>query len=89
MVGFSDEDLAKHTEFFKPHVIPNPKSYFMYDSSHEPDDWFEPVQIWEVLCADLSLSPVHKAAIGMVSFFVEFLDSKKIVKIYFVDTGGS
>lgn len=68
--GFSDEDLLNHTEFFKPHVIQNPKSYYMYDSSHEPDDWFEPVQIWEVLCADLSLSPVHKAAIGIVCFIV-------------------
>lgn len=65
--GFSDEDLATHTEFLKPHVIKTAKSYFAYDSSHEPDDWFEPVQVWEVLCADLSLSPVHQAAKGIVS----------------------
>lgn len=42
------------------------KSYYRYDSSHEPDEWFEPVQIWEVKCADLSLSPAHKAALGLV-----------------------
>lgn len=70
--GFSDEDLQTHTEFFKQHVIPNVKSYYSYDPSNEPDDWFEPVQIWEVLCADLSLSPVHKAAIGIVSFYFTF-----------------
>ncbi|XP_037920946.1 DNA ligase 1 isoform X3 [Hermetia illucens] len=64
--GFSDDDLAKHTEFFKPHILPGPKSYFRYDSANEPDEWFEPVQVWEVKCADLSLSPVHKAAIGIV-----------------------
>lgn len=65
--GFSDEDLANHTEFLKPHVIKTAKSYYAYDSSHEPDAWFEPAQVWEVLCADLSLSPVHQAAKGIVS----------------------
>lgn len=65
--GFSDDDLQKHTEFFKDHVISSAKSYYRYDSSHEPDEWFDVVQVWEVLCADLSLSPVHQAAKGIVS----------------------
>ncbi|CAG9861867.1 unnamed protein product [Phyllotreta striolata] len=64
--GFSDEYLAIHSEFFKSHVIPQPKAYYRFDSSLEPDHWFEAVQVWEIKCADLSLSPVHKAAIGMV-----------------------
>lgn len=64
--GFTDEDLTTHTEFLKPHVIPEPKSYYRYDSSHEPDEWFEAVQVWEVKCADLSLSPVHRAATGII-----------------------
>ncbi|KAL1517085.1 hypothetical protein ABEB36_000894 [Hypothenemus hampei] len=64
--GFSDEDLQQHAEFFKEHVIDQPKSYYRYDSSLEPDHWFEPVQVWEIKCADLSLSPVHRAAIGVV-----------------------
>lgn len=37
------------------------------DPSAEPDLWLDAVQVWEVKCADLSLSPVHKAALGMVS----------------------
>merc|ERR1712212_1310637 len=64
--GFSDEDLQKHAAFFKEHLIPEAKSYYSYDSSHSPDHWFEPVQVWEVKCADLSVSPVHKAAIGKI-----------------------
>lgn len=64
--GFSDEILQTHTEFFKEHLIPQPKPYYRYDSSHEPDHWFDPVQVWEIKCADLSLSPVHRAAIGIV-----------------------
>ncbi|KAG7188055.1 hypothetical protein KM043_013221 [Ampulex compressa] len=64
--GFSEQDLQEHTEFFKAHVIPRSKPYYRYDSALEPDHWFEPVQVWEIKCADLSLSPVHKAAIGIV-----------------------
>ncbi|XP_066156931.1 DNA ligase 1 isoform X2 [Euwallacea fornicatus] len=64
--GFSDEDLQTHTEFFKNQVISTAKVYYRYDSSLEPDHWFEPVQVWEIKCADLSLSPVHRAALGIV-----------------------
>lgn len=66
--GFSDDDLQKHSEFLRKNVIKEPKSYYCYDVSHKPDEWFDPVQVWEVLCADLSLSPVHKAAMGIVNF---------------------
>ncbi|XP_039437445.1 DNA ligase 1 isoform X2 [Culex pipiens pallens] len=64
--GFSDEDLQQHTDFLKQHIVPRAKNYYRYDASHEPDDWFEPAQVWEVLCADLSLSPVHRAAQGHI-----------------------
>jgi len=64
--GFSDEDLTKHYGFFKDHVIEKPKGYYSFDSAHTPDHWFEPIQVWEVKCADLSISPVHKAARGIL-----------------------
>ncbi|XP_064416829.1 DNA ligase 1 isoform X2 [Latimeria chalumnae] len=64
--GFKDEDLEQHHSFLKEHVIDKPRSYFRWDSSAEPDHWFDPTQVWEVKCADLSISPVHKAAVGLV-----------------------
>ncbi|XP_068081953.1 DNA ligase 1 isoform X2 [Anabrus simplex] len=63
--GFSDEDLANHTEFFMKHRIPQPRPYYRYDKSHTPDDWFDAVQVWEIKGADLTLSPTHWAAKGL------------------------
>jgi len=64
--GFSDANLSEFTEKLKNHVIPQARNYFAYGDGVTPDVWFEPTLVWEVLAADLSLSPVHKAAQGMV-----------------------
>lgn len=47
-------------------IIPKAKSYYRFDAGHEPDFWFDAVQVWEVKCADLSLSPVYYSGIGLV-----------------------
>lgn len=75
-LGFTDEALLTHAEFFKNHILPSKKSYVCCDSTLAPDDWFEPVQVWEVKCADLSISPIHKAAIGIA-------DSEKGISLRF------
>ncbi|XP_034009030.1 DNA ligase 1 [Trematomus bernacchii] len=64
--GFKDEDLEQHFNFLKEHVLPKPRPYYRVDQSAEPEVWLDAMQVWEVKCADLSLSPVYKAAMGMV-----------------------
>lgn len=76
--GFKDDDLEKHATFFKQHIIDKPKPYFRWDNSHEPDHWFDPVQVWEIKCADLSISPTHRAAAGLVNILYFVLGSYKL-----------
>ncbi|KAI4810052.1 hypothetical protein KUCAC02_018902, partial [Chaenocephalus aceratus] len=64
--GFKDEDLEQHFNFLKEHILPKPRPYYRVDQSAEPEVWLDAMQVWEVKCADLSLSPVYKAAMGMV-----------------------
>jgi len=64
--GFTDDTLAKHHEFLQQHIIEKPRSYYRCGENLKPDHWFDAVQVWEVRAADLSISPVHKAAIGIV-----------------------
>jgi len=63
--GFSDKALADHAAFFKDHLSDSPKSYYRLNGA-VADVWFEPVQVWEVKAADLSISPVYAAASGIV-----------------------
>lgn len=63
--GFSEEVLASLSTKLKSTEIEKPKAYYTYDtttSSALPDVWFEPTTVFEVLVADLQLSPVYKAA---------------------------
>lgn len=63
--GFSEEMLADLHAKLKPTEIAQPKAFYVFDeknSNASPDVWFEPTTVFEVLTADLSLSPVYKAS---------------------------
>ncbi|GAM25642.1 hypothetical protein SAMD00019534_088170 [Acytostelium subglobosum LB1] len=64
--GFSDEQLQQFTEALKFEVISNPKNMYRVAEQLKPDVWFNPKQVWEVLAADLSISPIHTAAAGQL-----------------------
>uniref|UniRef100_A0A670YSF5 DNA ligase n=1 Tax=Pseudonaja textilis TaxID=8673 RepID=A0A670YSF5_PSETE len=64
--GFSDEDLEKLHNSLKDYVIPQPRPYYRWGGTAEPDHWLEAQHVWEVKCADLSISPIHRAASGLV-----------------------
>lgn len=59
--GFSDEMLQQLYDRLKPTAIDGPRATYVFDSSAEPDVWFDPTMLFEVLTADLSLSPIYKA----------------------------
>lgn len=63
--GFSDEDLKTQHELLQPLKIENARPYYAYDETLKPDVWFDPGVIFEVKCADLSISPRHCAAKGL------------------------
>ncbi|KAI0756952.1 ATP-dependent DNA ligase [Daedaleopsis nitida] len=63
--GFSDEALQAHHETLKPLEIQTPRGDIKVGGA-KPDVWFEPKVVWEVLTADLSLSPIYTAAQGLV-----------------------
>lgn len=56
--------IVQKTVQFKATSLPGKKAYYRTDES--PDVWFEPTEVWEIRGADLTVSPVHKAAVGHI-----------------------
>ncbi|PPQ80838.1 hypothetical protein CVT25_001963 [Psilocybe cyanescens] len=63
--GFSEEVLQTHYDTLKPLELTKPRGDIKVGGA-KPDIWFEPKIVWEVLTADLSLSPIYTAAQGLV-----------------------
>ncbi|CAB4494886.1 ATP-dependent DNA ligase [Rhizophagus irregularis] len=69
MSGFSDEfykELKSRYSQESGNISQYKKWYFDVDDSLRPDAWFEPSEVWEIKGADITISPVYKAAIGKV-----------------------
>ncbi|KAG2537322.1 DNA ligase 1-like isoform X1 [Panicum virgatum] len=64
--GFSEQQLEERSSSLRSKVIEKPKAYYRFADTMDPDVWFEPSEVWEVKAADLSISPVHRAANGIV-----------------------
>ena len=62
--GFTDKDLAKLHEMLQKHVIPRKNS--RVQSMLEADVWFEPAVVLEILGAEVTLSPIHMAAVNSI-----------------------
>jgi len=63
MSGFSDQFYIDATERLgKLNRIDAPKPYYV--TGERCSVWFEPTEVWEIRGADLTISPVHKAARG-------------------------
>ncbi|KAG5639231.1 hypothetical protein H0H81_005305 [Sphagnurus paluster] len=67
--GFSEEALQAHYETLKPLELAKVRGDVKVGGA-KPDVWFEPQIVWEVLTADLSLSPVYTAAQGLARTFL-------------------
>lgn len=65
MSGFSDAFYKEMEEFFSGERILKKKPAY-YQTLEEPDLWFSPELVWEIRGADLTVSPVHQAAVGLV-----------------------
>lgn len=59
--GFKEDDLVSLYNTLSATIVEFPRANILYDNSSPPDVWFEPKLVFEVLTADLSLSPIYKA----------------------------
>ena len=81
--GFSDKVLRSLPEILKPYVIKD--KHRLVETRMAADVWFEPVKVIEVAGAELTVSPVHTVAHGLIKRgglalrfprFVRFRDDK-------------
>jgi len=62
--GFSDAELASLPDRLAP--LATPEKPARVDARQQPDVWFEPGLVLEILSAELTLSPTYTAAWGQI-----------------------
>lgn len=55
--GFTDEDLAKLPEMLSPYISKDKPP--RVDSNMQPDVWFKPAVVLEIIGDEITLSPIH------------------------------
>lgn len=63
--GFSDEVLKEVYDILKDLVIEKAPPNLKFKDKNT-DVWVQPQVVWEIKAADLSLSPIYKAAVGEI-----------------------
>ncbi len=61
--GFTDEELSKLPKKLKPYEVPHKPARVEVTKLMEPDKWFEPKLVVEVLGAEITRSPAHTTAL--------------------------
>lgn len=62
--GFKDEDFDMLQKLLEPYKITHKHSRI--DSKIEPDIWFVPSIVIEVIASEITLSPIHTAGYGLI-----------------------
>jgi DNA ligase-1 len=62
--GFKDEDLDRLPEILKPYI--RDRKHPRVVAEMEPDVWVDPALVAEVIGAELTLSPIHACARGVI-----------------------
>lgn len=62
--GFTDKDLSELYAKLQKHLVPKKNS--RVKSTLEADVWFEPFLVLEILGAEVTLSPIHLAALDSI-----------------------
>ncbi|KAI8376118.1 ATP-dependent DNA ligase [Radiomyces spectabilis] len=67
MSGFSDKFYKEMKDYYSEEnlrVLNTPRHDYVTDL--QPNVWFDACQVWEIKGADITVSPVHKGAIGRI-----------------------
>ncbi len=62
--GFTDKDLSQLPAMLQQHEVP--RKHSRIQTTLEPDVWFKPAIVLEVLGAEITLSPIHMSALNSI-----------------------
>ncbi|KAI9267959.1 ATP-dependent DNA ligase [Phascolomyces articulosus] len=97
MSGFTDKFYKEMKQFYTDEgemrrILDHPRRDYVTDL--QPDVWFDATEVWEIKGADITISPLHKGAIGRIDEnkglslrFPRYLRTRNDKSIYNATTG--